>query len=199
MLNWGHCFRDAYGSDVPPRNEDKVIPLTCPICGADTDAEIKSRFTTKGSKYIRLPDVIGEMYVINYFLRCTRCSGALLLMWSYGEEFPDRNKTAGKLLFPFRTDAFDIEELNLDIIPKSIYEDIKQAELSLYANAFLGAGLLLRRACQNICRDKKCTGRNLLEEIDDLVNKNIITQDMLEMAHSIRMLLLSHNVQNLTA
>jgi hypothetical protein len=186
MLNWGNCFGYAFGEDVPPLGNEKIIPLICPICGTHTDAEIKGRFECKENKYIKLPT--SEMQVYNFFLRCTRCSGALLLMWSYGDDHHMRGISAGKIVFPFYTDAFEIESLNIEVIPKAIYEDIKQAELSFYSGAYLGSGLLYRRACQNICRDKECKGKNLVEEINDLNIKGIITKDMAEMAHSIRII-----------
>ena len=98
------------------------------------------------------------------------------------------NISAGKRVYPFYTDAFGIKGLESKVIPESVYEDIKQAELSYFAGAFYGAGLLLRSACQNICRDKKACGRSLYEEIDDLKAKSLITKSMAEMAHAIRII-----------
>ena len=187
MINWGVTFRLAYGDDRPPSEKENSVILKCPYCGIHTNAEIISRFITKQSDYVRLPNM--EMSIYNFFLSCTNCKSAILLLWSYGKDFRDRGSTAGRIIFPFYTEAFEANELGKDVVPGAILEDIAQAELSYYVGAYLGAGLLLRRACQNICRDKKCEEKGgLVSQIKDLVKKNIITQDMIELADTIRII-----------
>ena len=186
MINWGYTFRYAYGDDCPPSKEEKRISLKCPYCGVHTDSEIISRFVTERSDFVRLPT--SDMMVHNFFLRCTKCKSAILLLWSYGEESRDQGQTAGRRIFPFYTEAFEAKELEKDVVPGAILEDVIQAELSYYVGADFGAGLLLRRACQNICRDKKCEEDGLPKQIKDLVNKKIITEDMAEWADTIRII-----------
>lgn len=188
MLNWGVGFWSVYDKEkAPPAEKVKIIPLQCPNCGAHTDAEIRAHFITHQNKYVKLPAT--EMGVYNYFLRCTRCNSAILLLWSYGEDWHGEGVTAGRIIFPLHTEAFDFSDINDDVIPEAVLEDIRQAELSYFSGAFLGAGMLLRRACQNICRDKNIEVKgNLVSEINNLVDKGIITKDMAEMAHTIRII-----------
>lgn len=187
MINWGACFRYAYGEDCPPKESESKIPITCPYCGTHTHADIISKFVTSQNDFVHLPN--SEMAVYNYFLRCTRCQSAIFILWTYGKDYRSMGSTAGRIVFPFYTDAFEAKEVSEDVMPAAIYEDLVQAEISYYSGAYLGAGLLLRRACQNICRDKKCSEKKgLLGQIDELVTNNIITKEMSEMAHSVRII-----------
>lgn len=188
MINWGITFSRVYGDDSSPVGKEKKLALTCPYCGTHTDAEIVARFTTEGNDFIKLPTY--EMKVYNFFLRCTRCEGAILVLWSYAEEMiQSGGTTAGRMIFPFYTEAFESKDFPEDVVPRAILEDVVQAELSYYVNAHLGAGLLLRRACQNICRHKECDEKGgLLSQIKELVTKNIITTDLGEMADAVRII-----------
>jgi len=187
MINWGATFRYAYGDNCPPTEKEETIPLNCPYCGTHTNAEIISRFITQQNDFVHLPKT--GMQIYNFFLRCTRCNSAILLLWSYEKDFRDMRSTAGRLIFPFYTEAFEAKELGKNVLPGAILEDIAQAELSHYVGAYLGAGLLLRRACQNICRDKKCKEKGgLVNQINDLVSKSVITKDMAELADTIRII-----------
>ena len=120
------------------------------------------------------------MLLYGFFLQCTLCKGPMLYLVPFGN-----GTTADPLMFPM---PVDIDKMPTDCVPAAIYEDMRQAQLSFNVNAYLGAGMLLRRACQNICRDKECQGKDLYTEIDSLVSKNLITRDMAEMAHSVRII-----------
>lgn len=188
MFDWGWTFGYVYNDkDKPHKENEKTIVIDCPYCGINTNAEIISRSNTKANAFIKLPH--HEMSIYNFFLFCTRCNGAILILWSYGEEHRRGGISAGRIIFPFYTEAFEAREFGLKIIPSAILEDIKQAELSYYVNAYLGAALLLRRAIQNICRDKKCkeTG-NLVGQIKELVSKGIITKDTADLVDAVRII-----------
>jgi len=186
MIKWGAGFYHAYKENCPPNTDGRTISLRCPNCGIHTNAEIISRFITEQNDFVRLPT---EMSVYNFFLKCTRCKSSILVLWSYGkDEFKGIGYTCGRIVFPIYTEAFETEKFKIDAVPKAIFEDIAQAELAYYAGAYLGSGLLLRRACQNICRDKKCKEDGLVGQIKELVTKGIITQDMAELADTIRVI-----------
>ena len=183
MVNWGATFWSAYSAqDIPPDSDQTEIALACPNCGIHTNAEIIGRFITEQNKYIRVPNY--EMKIYNYFLQCTRCKSAILVLWSFGNMFNSKT-TSGKIIFPIYTDISEYEDLK-GIVPEAILEDIYQAEFSFMGRAYLGAGLLLRRACQYICLDKECKKDNLVNQIGELVAKGIITKDLSELAHNIR-------------
>ena len=146
-------FRYASPSDIPPTDSEARIPLDCPVCGIHTDSDIVAYFESPQTKWHRLSAT--EMKVFNYLVRCTQCHSGLLIWWFYGELVRGQKITEGKLVFPLPCAAFRTKELSRSAIPGAIFEDMCQAELALAAGAHFGAGLLLRRACQYICRDRQ--------------------------------------------
>ncbi len=192
MFEWGSTYRRVYSDEEPPFDGKKPIPLTCPICGAHTDAAVAGKVVTPSGKYVRLPTL--EMQVYNFLVRCTRCQSGLLVVWSWG---PDQmghvtgaGNTAGVYVYPPPTSAVQSEQLPKDVIPAAVFEDLRQAELAYLAGADYGAGLLLRRACQNICRHQNITetGTKLRGQITEMANRGIITQHLAEMAHGVRII-----------
>ncbi|OGO20247.1 MAG: hypothetical protein A2Z15_06290 [Chloroflexi bacterium RBG_16_50_11] len=187
MIKWGPGFYRVWASEGKPRDPRQPFPLQCPICGIHTDAEVIANFETPGSDFVRLP--ISEMKVYNYLVRCTRCKSGILVYWSYGEDYRRGGATAGIHVYPFPTSAFRTEQLPEKEIPAAIFEDLRQAELAYLADAYYGAGLLLRRACQNICREQKIpeTG-GLASQIKEMDTRGIITKHLADMADSIRII-----------
>jgi len=108
-------------------------------------------------------------------------------MWAYGEDYRGQAQSGGAFVYPLPLGTFE-ERLPEDTIPEAIFEDLRQAELSAHAGADYGAGLLLRRACQYICRDKNVAGDRLEAQVDDLAKKGIITNQMAQMGHGIRII-----------
>jgi hypothetical protein len=187
-VNWGGTFTQEYGDKNDPNKVKEVISVVYPHCNADTDAKIISKFITNSfsNEYIQAPEPIIHIY--NFFLRCTRCESAILLLWSFGNGFYGREQlTAGRATFPLRVDRHLYKDLEEGVIPKAIFIDVTQAELSISARSYYGAGLLFRRAIQNICRDKNCNPDDgLNKQIDNLVSNALITQDMADLAHTIK-------------
>lgn len=189
MFRWGYTFREVWSEKgKPPTDCKKPIPLRCPICGIHTDAKIVASFVTPDSNFVKLPTP--EIKVHNYLVRCTRCESGILVMWSYGESEDHRcGLTAGMCVYPFPTSAFETEQLPREAVPAAVFEDLRQAELAYLAGAHYGAGLLLRRACQNICREQKIpeTG-GLAHQIREMAVRGIITEHVSEMADTIRII-----------
>lgn len=196
MLKWE--FFDRYRRDPAraPLNDKEPISLQCPICSTHTDAIIVGHFATPPSKFIQLPNE--DMQVYNYLVRCTRCRGGILVMYPYGEGYSHSGLggyekqalVADWRVYPFPTSAFESEELASRTVPEAVYEDFRQAELAFYAGAPYGAGLLIRRACQNICRHQGISDtKNLKAEIKQLQTiKGVITEHLADMAHNLRII-----------
>ena len=174
----GSGFIRAYGEGSKPPDAGSRYSYQCPYCLVDTHGEIVSTFVVPQGQFIRLPS--SEMQLHTLVLRCTRCGGIAMLLWPYGGEM-----TTDRMMVPFPQVARRVLGSDDQFVPAAILEDLRQAELASQAGAIYGAGLLLRRACQYICRDKQCTGRNLQDEIDALAPQHI-TEDMANLAHSIR-------------
>jgi hypothetical protein len=183
MSFWGGTFYYASEEEIPPEDSRSRIPIQCPTCGFHTDSEIMGVFTTGQNEFVRLPE--SHMKLHNYLLRCTRCDSGIFIVWSYGDSRNGRI-TAGRVIYPLRLEAFELDKLGGKSIPKGIFEDLRQAELAFAAGARYGAGLLLRRACQNICRERNIDGTGLKGQIKMLATSGLITTTLEEMAHHTR-------------
>ena len=72
-------------------------------------------------------------------------------------------------------------------IPDKIRKDLDEAKACLTVNAFRACAGLCRRALQQACILKKADkNKKLKEQIDELADKRIITEDLRNLAHSVR-------------
>jgi hypothetical protein len=185
MTHWGSVFYKT--NEEPPTDKRTRVPLNCPVCGIHTEAEIIAYTITPESKFVELP-MMG-MSVYNYLLRCTRCQSGLLLMWPFGRDIQGGGNTVSKVLLPFPMEAYDTQHFPAKWIPAAILENLRQAELAALAGAPYAAALLLRSACQLICRDKKIPDKGGLDaQIKAIVSSGLITQHIGEMAHGVRII-----------
>ncbi len=179
-MRFGSTF---WALDEPLVREGR-IPLTCPICGIHTDAPVRGTFTTPDSEFLQLPSM--GMWLDNYFVQCTRCQGGILVIQSVGTDFEGGQITSGAFVYPLRSSAFETDALASGAVPAAILTDLQQAELSFFAGAYYGAGLLLRRACQNICREQGIPGGDLKTQIREMADRGIITRTLADMADTVR-------------
>lgn len=182
-------FWYAGRSDIPPTSASARIPLDCPVCGVHTDAETVAHFVTSQNNWVRL--AAQELQLHNFLVRCTRCGSGIFIVWSFGETIRGQKITSGRTAYPLPSAAFEIEQLSKlskDAIPAAILEDLRQAELAFAAGAHYGAGLLLRRACQSICRNQNIPENGLKGQIVQLAKNGTITKSLGEMADGVRII-----------
>jgi hypothetical protein len=174
--------------NAPPKLPGRV-PVDCPVCGTHTDAEIIAVCLTRQSDFVRLP---ADMMLHNYLLQCTRCASGLLLLWPSGMgRAPGEYTVTTKFLYPPRSSDLEKATAAPSPVPAAVAADIQQAEIAFYAGSEYGAALLLRRACQNICRDRQIPeipGQGLKGQIQEMAKKGLITQPLADMADSIRVI-----------
>lgn len=72
-------------------------------------------------------------------------------------------------------------------IPEKIRRDITEAKLCFSVGAFNASASMSRRALQRACREKGAAKEKLIDQIDELAQNGIITHDLKELAHAIRM------------
>jgi Domain of unknown function (DUF4145) len=190
MSRWGATFSQTF--EGPPKAPGRV-PLDCPVCGTHTDAEILASCGTPQGEFVRMPDSM--MILHNYLVQCTRCSSGLLLLWpsggGHGAGMVKSYTTATKFLYPPRSSDLEKAVTAPEVVPAAVAADIQQAELAFYAGAEYGAALLLRRACQNICRERgipEPPGEGLKGQLLEMAKRGIITQTLSDMADSIRII-----------
>jgi len=71
-------------------------------------------------------------------------------------------------------------------VPEEIRKDLDEAKICFSVNAFRACTVMCRRALQNACKMKDATKERLVDQIDELAEKGIITKDLKELAHTIR-------------
>jgi HEPN domain-containing protein len=72
-------------------------------------------------------------------------------------------------------------------IPEHIKRDIDEAKLCFSVNAYRACAVMARRAIQNACIDKGANrSKKLYEQIEELKNEGIITNDIKEWADLVR-------------
>lgn len=187
MLRWGYVFHEpAPGEKTPPFRTGDRIPLQCTICGFHTDAPVIAQCITPASEFLQLPAFGMQMY--NCLVQCTRCQSGLLALWAFGRVGTD-SATLGPALFPYPTAAFATDRMGEDSIPAAILEDLRQAELAEYASSYYGAGLLLRRACQYICRQQGIPDdKGLDRQIAELGKRGTITASLAALGDTVRII-----------
>lgn len=142
VLNWGITFGHVY-NDEPPSKPGGRIPIECRHCFTHADAEVVSVFVTPHNNWHQPP---ADMNIHNVFLRCTRCRGALLLLWPYGKDHSGAKSTF-RILFLIGS-VRGIDPTFQKAVPPAIVEDLRQADTCAAVGATYGAALLYRRAVQ---------------------------------------------------
>lgn len=88
-----------------------------------------------------------------------------------------------------------IQEIYPNVLPKPINKktpdflkkDLEEAYLCFSVNAYRATSVMARRALQLCCIDKGAPDKNLRDQIDWLLNQQIITKDLKEWAHEVRL------------
>ena len=107
---------------------------------------------------------------------CNNCHNAVLVH-DY-EHYGDKHRDIYPSPLPTPTD---------ERIPEHIRKDIDEAKLCFSVGCYRACGVMARRAIQNACIDKGA-GKNkkLIEQIEELANKGVITNDIKEWADVVR-------------
>lgn len=115
-----------------------------------------------------------EAYLI---VRCPRdvCDVAFIVY--------DRMNKKVRRVFPFpKTSASDFHPA----IPEKMREDFGEARRCKYIDANKAVVVMCRRVMQHIALDQGASGRNLSEQINDMLAKGLITRSLHNAAHEVR-------------
>lgn len=146
--------------------------IFCPYCHEHTNLTIQTQYTVQPDEVkIPLQYQIGE---------CNGCGKCVLVLR------PTRSRAMASDLPIMKVYPNPLPSEISIIVPENIRNDINEARLCLSVGAFRGAAVLSRRALQVICLEKGSEKDKLVDQIDDLFTKNIITDDIKNWAHEIR-------------
>ncbi len=145
------------------------LDMHCPRCGHLVRAVPQTQPIFHISQYSDT-----EAYLI---VRCPRdlCDVAFVVY--------DRLNNRVRRVYPFpKTSASDFHQA----IPEKMREDFGEARRCWYIDANKGVVVMCRRVLQHITLDKGATGRNLMEQINDMLAKGLITRSLHDAAHEVR-------------
>lgn len=112
----------------------------------------------------------------HYIYRCTNpdCNKLIYAIWGSGK--------SAKIvdMYPKRIPQIDKS------IPLTVASDFIEAAKCFDNECFKASASMCRRALQSSVFQKGANGRDLIDQIDDLYSKGIITSDLKDWAHEIR-------------
>jgi hypothetical protein len=71
-------------------------------------------------------------------------------------------------------------------IPKDIGDDLTESKFCFSIGAFRASAVMARRSMQSACIDKGAKKKNLVDQVDELKNNGVITNDLKEWADVVR-------------
>lgn len=144
-------------------NGEPASTIVCPYC------KTKTHFTERA----RWPAVRrGGVYFASW--ACDACEGPVV-----GEM---DTATGG----PLRHQPVDVPEPNFPDVPESIASDAVEAHQCFAVGAYRATAAMARRAIQASALDKGAPDKKLQEQIDWLAGEGIVTVQMKDVAHAIR-------------
>lgn len=165
-----------------PRQIRIEIPdtsITCPYC------KVLSRFVDTGKS------VFDENRGVWSILECVGCKGPVLAIYKWtGSYALESNEVGVPVVEPRPVGVFPESEPSVhESIPHSVAEDYRESMVCYNAGAWKGTVILCRRALQGSVVDKGADVEKMLrDQIDELASRQILTPDISNWAHTIRLL-----------
>lgn len=155
--------------------------IQCRHCLNTAPMEIVAEHSYVSDTVEAHPGDFEEIYTISQLLKCPACFNVSLQQYQWCDAFMDSPEdTTFEILYP-SNDTNDI--------PLGLPEKINKALLAaqkvkiIDANAF---GVLIRRVLEMVCIDRKASGRNLAEQLQDLAQKNEIPIKLVMVSRSLK-------------
>lgn len=123
----------------------------------------------------------GGMPQSNCLLQCQNCQGVIFAVAS-------RNPQMAILDFKENYPVENPEESVDKNIPTGVRDDYVEALRCRSVTAHKACVVMCRRSLQSSCRNFKASGKQLIDQIDDLAGNGRITAALKDMAHDIRKL-----------
>jgi uncharacterized protein DUF4145 len=160
------------GNGEPEDPRSVVVNLRCPTCHQ------RGTFESLNANDVRAATFEGGegFYVVGQ-RRCPdpKCGGLVFFV---------RDNT-GKLLATFPAERIDFDTTN---VPQSVVHAMEEA-IACHANQCLtAAAIMVRKTLEELCKDRKATGKNLKDRIKDLGNRVVLPQELLDGLDDLRLL-----------
>ena len=136
--------------------------IYCPSCHKHTSVTTRSHY--ENPKNSQLSYQIAECNSCDFFLLTKRYKGKIGRIYPSPLPKPLHEKT-----------------------PEFLKQDLEESYLCFSVGAYRATGVLARRALQLCCVEKGAPDKKLQDQIDWLLDEQIITKDLKEWAHEVRL------------
>ncbi|MDO8517564.1 MAG: DUF4145 domain-containing protein [Nanoarchaeota archaeon] len=109
---------------------------------------------------------------------CPSCKNCVLL-----NGYESSNKFILTKTYPFPLPSVVDER-----IPEKIKKDLEEAKLCFSVGAINASSGMCRKALQRACKEKGATKKELYDQIDEITTKGVISNDLRELAQSVRLI-----------
>lgn len=152
-----------------------VYMIECPFC------EEVGQFEAEHHAEKKKPN---DEKVLNFdTLKCTNCSGYVMVLWSASSSFGSHR------LHNFRVLPYPLKiTKSPSYMPDGVGRSWLQAQKSLETSSWDAAAVMTRTAMETALKDNHAQGSRLVNKIDDLANKGILPPLMKDWAHEVRLL-----------
>ncbi len=151
----------------------KVIKDTqivdCPVCEVHVVAELLET--------LEIEDPLGTLRVRYCFLKCPKCSIALLTVQS--DDGPGWDPPVR--VFPPRDASLGYA------VPEPIRQAFDEARRCFSAGAFTASAIMCRKSVEGLCADKNATGRTLAERLKSLRENQVVETRLFAWADELRL------------
>jgi hypothetical protein len=157
-------------------DELQLYAIDCAFCESRGNFQLEHRATRKHAQ--RDKTLYFDLY------RCANCANYIQVFWS-----PSGGYFSGGGLHAYRTVPWRLGGAKpSDHWPKPIARFWEQASKSLQTGSWDAAALMGRSALQAAMFDQEAKGRTLLDQVDDLAGKGLLSPTLKDWAHEVRLL-----------
>jgi Domain of unknown function (DUF4145) len=164
-------FRVA-GSGQQANAANAVITLRCPTCHQKATLQ---PFETN--------DVLAQSHdgSVNYVFGERRCPDPIC----GGQVFFVRDFLTSKLLASYPAERIDFDATN---IPQAVSTTMEEAITCNANQCLIASAIMVRKTLEELCSDRKATGKNLKDRLRDLGTKIVLPKELLDGLDDLRLL-----------
>jgi hypothetical protein len=177
------------------KHSGEVIKSTCGRCRQSTRHEILSDVDLSGR------DDAGEEFIFGWddsyqIIQCQGCEFIIFrkthmnsedMGYVKGEDGWEPEYLTREELYP-NPEETRVSLSDDHLLPENLYRIYSETLGALNSGSPVLTGIGIRAIIETVCKDKKATGRDLNDRINDLVGQGVLTTEGAEILHKLRVL-----------
>lgn len=179
-------------TDEVNKSAGQEVEVLCAECGRKTHHQVRASFDRSGSE--QDGDWSFEWQARYQVIQCLGCkTSSFRLETSNSEDIEPVDQhgwqyAISEELFPSRARRSSLLEESIHYMPLAIQRIYRETIQAINSSSPVLAGVGIRTLIEAVCKEKEAAGNNLLEKIDDLVTKQILTPQGAKTLHKLRIL-----------